>query len=646
MGSAVQGSVVTINRQSFFLTSIVVVFFVSALISLAQLRESINILEARYGTSVWSMFQLRIEMRRYHDALMFFSGEPADLESLQERYEILWSRFPALIEGRDGDLLTEVENVKAFLNSAFDNVKNHEPVVYGDLRANAAQAELLRRSLEPYLYEIEHLALANFHQNNQAFNRGDEEIANLLQKLVFLMLGLIVSGSLLLRMVLKESRRNRHQALHDSLTLMPNRAYLRRELTSYCDRKKPFAMHMLDLNGFKDVNDSLGHHTGDMLLKAVSERLVEQVDHQHNCLTCRLGGDEFAIIQYRARSQADMQPVIKQIIDTLDDEFSVGGHICYIGASIGSVLFPEHGTDAGQLLSRADMAMYRAKDAGPASAFCIYKTQMDQWLKRRQRLTHDLREAIAIDQLHIEYQPIVSLEDGSVRSLEALLRWNHPHLGAVAPPDIIDVAEQYGLGNELGCWIIERVCRQYKAWLTEFAELPPVSINISPSMYRLDLVDIICQLIKQYGLSKGSIWIEVTEDTTMKVIKEAEAVLTELKQHDVSIALDDFGTGLSSLSHLQELNLQALKIDRSFVKDIVSCTTSAALVKNIIGIGHDLGMRVVAEGIEDQQSAALLHSYGCDYGQGYLFSRPLLPELIPGYCKEFGLHPSILTISG
>ena len=174
--------------------------------------------------------------------------------------------------------------------------------------------------------------------------------------------------------------------------------------------------------------------------------------------------------------------------------------------------------------------------------------------------------------------------------------------------------------------------------------MPPVSINISPSMYRLDLVDTITQLIRKYGLSDGNIWIEVTEDTTMKVIKEAEIVLSELKEHGVSIALDDFGTGLSSLSHLQQLNLQALKIDRSFVKDIICCETSAALVKNIIAIGHDLGMRVVAEGIEDSDSAALLARYGCDYGQGYLFSRPLLPAQIPGFCRQHGLHQSVLLM--
>ncbi len=631
-------------KRGVFLALIVLIFFISALVSLVQLRESIQILEARYGTSVWSMFQLRIEMRRFYDALDYYHEDEHDVERIQERYDLLWSRFPVLLEGLDGEHLHNVEQGTLILQNAFSELKKQEAEVFEQLASDPRSAQRVRDAISPHLAAIERLTLENYHLNNEAFNRGDAQIAALQQKLVILILGLIISGSLLLHMVVKENRRNRYQALHDSLTMMPNRAYLRRELTDLCNRRRPFAMHMIDLNGFKDVNDSLGHHTGDLLLKAVAARLVELVDHHHKSLTCRLGGDEFAVLQYGVATEDEMQPVIRQIIDALEDEFLVEGHACYIGASIGSVLYPEHGHDASTLLSRVDMAMYKAKEQGPTSSARLFQLEMDKWQQRRHQLNRDLREAIASGGLHIQYQPIVSLSDGSVRSLEALLRWNHPELGPISPLDIIDVAEQYGVANELGCWIIERVCQQYQQWLESDTDMPPVSINISPSMYRLDLVDTITQLIRKYGLSDGNIWIEVTEDTTMKVIKEAEIVLSELKEHGVSIALDDFGTGLSSLSHLQQLNLQALKIDRSFVKDIICCETSAALVKNIIAIGHDLGMRVVAEGIEDRDSAALLARYGCDYGQGYLFSRPLLPAQIPGFCRQYGLHQSVLLM--
>lgn len=633
------------SKRGFFLAFIVLIFFISALISLVQLRESIQILEARYGTSVWSMFQLRIEMRRFYDALDYYHDDTHGAELIQERYDLLWSRFPVLLEGLDGQHLEDVEQGTRTLEEAFDVLRQQEAAIFYELPADARVADRVRIAIEPHLQDIERLTLENYHLNNEAFNRGDQEIAVLQQKLMFLIIGLIISGSLLLQMVVRENRRNRFQAEHDSLTMMPNRAYLRRELVGLCKNKRMFAMHMIDLNGFKDVNDSLGHHTGDMLLKAVAGRLVELVDSSHHCLTCRLGGDEFAVLQYGVHQQQQLEPVIRQIIDALEDEFLVEGHACYVGASIGSVLYPEHGEDASTLLSRADMAMYKAKEHGPASSAKLFLPEMDKWQQRRHQLNRDLREAIASSSLHIQYQPIVSLADGSVRSLEALLRWNHPQLGAISPLDIIDVAEQYGVANELGCWIIEQVCQHYQQWLQNDDVLPPVSINISPSMYRLDLVDTITQLIRNYGLRDGNIWIEVTEDTTMKVIKEAEIVLRELKQHGVSIALDDFGTGLSSLSHLQQLNLQALKIDRSFVKDINRCKTSAALVKNIIAIGHDLGMRVVAEGIEDADSAALLAGYGCDYGQGYLFSKPVMPKQIPEFCRQHGLHQSVLLMA-
>lgn len=383
------------------------------------------------------------------------------------------------------------------------------------------------------------------------------------------------------------------------------------------------------------MNDTLGHHTGDVLLQAVSARLLEHIDHEHGCITCRLGGDEFAILQPRYRHSKDLQAIGQAIIQALEEEFLVESHPCFIGGSIGSVVYPDHGRDASRLLTHADIAMYKAKESAPESTLMTFDYSMDAQINRRQQLHKDLRDALEHGKLTLEYQPIIGFENNCVEYFEALLRWHHPVYGHIAPPEVIEVAEQYGLAHPLGCWVIEQTCRQIQQWQEQGLQPLPVSVNISPAMYRLDLVATINNALDNCGLRKGLLWIEVTEDTTMHSIKEANEMLPRLQEQGVMIALDDFGTGLSSFSHLQQLSIQTLKIDRSFIKDIVDNPTSSSLVNNIIAIGHDLGMKVVAEGIENQAAADILQQYGCDLGQGYLYSRPLHADLVPDFCHTY-----------
>lgn len=608
--------------RSYWLIIIVLIFFISAMVSLVQLRQSINILDERYGTSVWSLFQLKSEMRRFHDTLSIYSRDTQVIEEVQHRYDILWSRFPVLLQGEDAVQVQKIKGAPELIGTLFTQIKTLEPIIFEELESNPALAKTIQSKLEKHFSALEKLAVANYHFNNDFYNRGDGKVSQLQQQLIFLMIGLIISGSLLMIMLLRENKQNRFQAEHDSLTSMPNRTFLKDELIALCNQNKRFALHMIDLNGFKDVNDTLGHHTGDQLLRGVSNRLFELIDDRHHCLTCRLGGDEFAIIQYPLNQEREIALVGSRIIEALEDEFIIHGHTCHVGASVGTVIYPTHGDDASTLLSRADLAMYSAKEHSPESRHEIFEIQLDEQVNRRQNLQRDLREAIEHNQLHLEYQPIVNLPDNSISYFEALLRWHHPEIGPIPPLEVIEIAEQYGLANQLGHWVIDGACRQLKEWQSLDIPQVPVSINISPSMYRMDLVMGIRETLKHYQLDKGSLSIEITEDTSMKIIKEAGELLPALKRIGVTAALDDFGTGLSSLSHLQQLEVQTLKIDRSFVSDIVENKTSSALIKNIIGIGHDLGMKVVAEGIECPKSAILLASYGCDLGQGYLFSRP------------------------
>ena len=622
------------RHKSILLLPIVLIFFISAIISFVQLRQSLSILEQRYGTSVWSMFQLGVELHRFDDALGIYHSDPAALKQLQQRYDILWSRFPILLEGVDAKHLGKVNGATSLLNNTFNTVKSFESHLFDSPPVTPEQIANMQSVLRPHAEAINKLSLENYHYNNKSFNRDDRKIASLQEQLILLIIGLSISGSILLWMVLRESKLNRYQAEHDSLTQLPNRVYLKKALASHCEQSDSFALHLIDLNGFKDVNDTLGHHIGDILLQSVSNRLIDRIDREYGCITTRLGGDEFAIIQPSTRNEHDLKKVTDQILRLFEDKFHIGEQSCFIGVSIGSAIYPKHATEAGSLLTRADIAMYKAKELSPISGSTLFDFKMDAKIHRRQELHRDLREAIINEKLYLVYQPIVSLEDENVAYFEALLRWNHEIHGPIPPQEIIEIAEHYGLANKLGCWIIDQTCQQIGLWKASGFNSLPVSVNISPSMHRLDLAMIINKSLKSYGLPKGLIWIEVTEDTTMQILKETQEVIPTLNQEGISIALDDFGTGLSSLSHLQQLPVQTLKIDRSFIRHIPTDKVSSRLVKNIIGIGHDLGMKVVAEGIEDLAAARLLASYQCDLGQGYLFSKPLHPNRIPDFCRD------------
>lgn len=636
MAQRLKSIAIEYRQKVFLLISVMMIFFIIGAISLYQLRQSIAILDQNYGTSVFSMFQVKLELRRFYDSLSLYRAAPGPqhFDEVNKRYNLLWSRFPVLMEGEDGKRIRNVENAENTLVKAFETVKSLDDSIVNRLATEPEYSTQIQQTLLPEIDALDGLALQNFYRTNAIINSNDSRVISLQQQLILLMSGIIFIGIMLLLMIIRESRLNRHQAEHDSLTGIPNRAFLKREITRYCEKKKPFALHLIDLNGFKDVNDTLGHHIGDTLLQSVSDRLAQDIDQPYGCLTCRLGGDEFAIIQPAIRSSNSLNIIADKIIQLFEQQFTIDQHTCFIGASIGTVLYPEHGTDVGSLMTRADIAMYKAKEQAVNSRQMLFNFDMDVQINRRQKLHTDLREALEHKKLQLVYQPIVDLKNPRVAGLEALLRWNHETYGAIPPLEIIEIAEKYSLANDLGKWVIAETCRQLQEWRSGGFKPLPVAINISPSMHQLDLAGIINKSLEQYDLPKGLIRIEVTEDTSMRILKETQDMLPGLNRHNISIALDDFGTGLSSLSHLQQFPIQTLKIDRSFISKITADHTSSRLVKNIIGIGHDLGMKVVAEGIEDSTAVELLIAYQCDYGQGYLFSKPLAPQLIPDCCRQ------------
>lgn len=420
-----------------------------------------------------------------------------------------------------------------------------------------------------------------------------------------------------------------HQALHDALTGLPNRSLLldRLQHTIVIAKRKnqPLALLMLDLDRFKEVNDTLGHDTGDRLLMEVGARLLDTL--RETDTIARLGGDEFCILL--PESDFDVaRYVATRILQALERSITVDAHQLLIGVSIGIAIYPEHGDTPQTLLQRADVAMYVAKRTKTGQA--LYSAESDQHSVKRLELTGDLREALARNELELHYQPKIEIATGAVTGVEALLRWNHPRHGRVPPDQIIPLAEQTGLISPLTRWVLDTALQQCAAWKTMGIDIH-VAVNLSAyCLQDSSLADWIKGWFEQHTLTTRHLVLEVTESAMMSDPKKAIQVLTQLDAMGIHLSVDDFGTGFSSLAYLKQLPIGELKIDKSFVLDMLTDDNDAVIVRSTIDLAHNLGMRIVAEGVENQEMLNLLEILGCDSAQGYHISRPM-----PG--KEFNI---------
>ena len=420
-------------------------------------------------------------------------------------------------------------------------------------------------------------------------------------------------------------RQLEHQAAFDTLTGLANRVTLHARLQqSMADARRQgrrVAVMLLDLDRFKLVNDSLGHHSGDHLLSSVARRLQGSV---RECDTvARLGSDEFVVLLKDIRSAAEAAGVAAALLKEVAQPQVLDGCELRPAASIGVSLFPDDAQDMAALLRNADTAMGHAKAAG-GNRFHFFAPEMNQRVAARLALEADLRRALERGELLVHYQPQVSLRGGEVVGAEALVRWRHPRRGMVSPADFIPLAEETGLIDALGEWVLREVCRQQRQWLDQGFKVPPVAVNLSARQFRHpDLVGLVAQALREHALQPELLGLEITESAAMHDVESAIATVTRLRALGVGLSLDDFGTGYSSLSHLKRFPLDHLKIDRSFVSDLATDSDSAAICNAVVGLAHSLGLRVVAEGVETESQMQFLRRQRCDELQGYLFSRPL-----------------------
>ncbi len=419
----------------------------------------------------------------------------------------------------------------------------------------------------------------------------------------------------------------RHQALHDALTGLPNRTLLQdrleQALTARGRDRRPLGLLLLDLDRFKEINDTFGHHYGDLLLRQVGPR-IEGVLRASDTVA-RLGGDEFAVLLPR-NDEAGAVRTARKIGEALDTPFLVEDQSLQLGGSVGIALCPDHGTDARALLRHADVAMYVAKRE--RSGHALYDEERDRHSVDQLALAGALRQAIACDQLLLHYQPKVELAGDCVRAVEALVRWRHPEHGLIPPDRFIPLAEQTGLIAPLTLWVLDTALRQSRRWRDVGLRLD-VAVNLSMwNLHDPGLVDALTRMLSSYAVAPASVRLELTESTVMEDAERSRDVLTRLAALGVRISIDDFGTGYSSLAYLKRLPVDELKIDKSFVKGMADDENDRAIVASTINLAHSLGLRVVAEGVEDKPAWDTLARMGCDVAQGYYLSRPLpAPEL-------------------
>ncbi|KTS94088.1 putative bifunctional diguanylate cyclase/phosphodiesterase [Pseudomonas parafulva] len=420
-------------------------------------------------------------------------------------------------------------------------------------------------------------------------------------------------------------------ALHDTLTGLPNRSLLadRIELAiaKVAEQGGCFALMFIDLDGFKPVNDAFGHHAGDLLLKAVATRLRGHL-HSQDTLA-RIGGDEFVLLVELQDLSDAMNVAIKQV-NLVSRPFKVAEHDLQLSASLGIVLYPGNGQDQHELLRNADAAMYHAKRIGK-NGYSFFDASMNSNARQQLQLVQDLRLAVAAGQFRLHYQPKFDAKQCQPIGAEALLRWEHPQHGLLAPDRFISLAEKTGLIISIGDWVLDEACRQMRLWLDEGIEGWRIAVNLSAIQFcHAGLLDSVARALERHALPANCLTLEITETTAMSDVEVSLTVLQQLSDMGVDLSIDDFGTGYSSLMYLKRLPANELKIDRGFVRELEDEGEDAAIVSAIVALGRALGLRIVAEGVETSSQQAFLTRLGCDALQGYLLGRPVPAEQLLG----------------
>jgi diguanylate cyclase (GGDEF)-like protein/PAS domain S-box-containing protein len=606
--------------------------------------------DALYGTS--SSVLILLIVARQLLTLLENRQLTADLEErVAKRTAALYAseqRFRALVQQSsesvavvdpDSTVRYQSESIERIFGFPAELLVGHRLVQMVGHRAGTAISDAIETVLrEPYASTV--IDVMFRHQHTRQLRHSEMTLTNL-------MADPSVNGIVLNTRDVNDAKELQqqlvHEAYHDALTLLASRALFRERLEealTSCRRTEDVAVLLLDLDGFKEVNDSLGHAAGDQLLVQVAHRLRDSV--RVNDTVARFGGDEFAVLVESIVADADAATVAQRIVAALGEPFLIDGRELYVGASIGLASAGDAG-DVEQLMRNADLAMYEAKGGGGAG-FASYDPQMHNALVQRLEIEADLRVALERGELALHYQPTVHLVTGEITGFEALVRWHHPTRGMVVPLEFIGIAETTGLIVPLGRWVLAEACRQAVAWGAGATRRLKMAVNVSVRQFdQCDLAAMVAEVLAETGMPADQLCLEMTESVLLTDTDENLTQLLRLKALGVTLAMDDFGTGYSSLAYLRRFPMDTLKIDRSFVERLGGDTEDLALVRTIVRLGQSLGMATVAEGIEEEVQLTALREMGCDYAQGYLLSRPV-PAAEAGRLLRDGLPAIALPV--
>ncbi|UTV31031.1 putative bifunctional diguanylate cyclase/phosphodiesterase [Photobacterium atrarenae] len=611
------------NRFKLPIAAVVVLVFAAiSTISAKRHHQVTSLISVSLKSVGWASSELEIETLKFMQALRRATLNNIDDDELWLRFDILWSRLDVLSTGEETRPFRSQPDALLLLGDLKQFLSRIEPLLAQNSRSEAVMNATLEE-LERLYARVRTFNVKSF-SGDRAW--GSLQRLSLLQyESNFYLMGLLLSGGILIFLLYRANAENKRQARRDSLTGLANRYAFQNalaEATHRARRKKTrYAVYILDLDNFKDVNDALGHPIGDTLLRELARQLQQMLPSK--MVLARLGGDEFGIIQHDIQSSQTGLELSQRICEQVSHGIKIQGHQLFPSMSIGLSIYPDHGQDPNTLTKHADTAMYQAKSRG-RNTYQMFHQSMNDKAERFRILTNDLHQALADNQMTLAYQPIVCLQDRRVILVEALLRWQHDVYGAIPPPDIVTIAENSGQAERLNEWVLQTACRQTMAWRRTGLTEIQISVNISPAMHtRYNLETMVSNVLVQTGLPANKLILEITEDTTMQAVENSLQRLQNLHALGVELALDDFGTGYSSLSQLTLMPFQKLKIDKVFIQQLTPTSKKMSVLKAILTLSQDLGLKVVTEGIETEAQYELMRDAGCQYGQGYLFSKPV-----------------------
>ncbi len=632
------------------LLGIAVILFAASLFAIERRLQILTRTVDFGGTEAsWSSFQARFELERLLHELDRALSPASDLDpaALRTRFDVFWSRVEALRTGDDAAAFRTLPGAPELVESLGRTLRRHEDAVDRPLDREALAS--LRSELATDAPGLQQLVLGVLQSSAAAHSLLQQNLRELRPIGWASLVGLLGSGAIVMGLLYREARRTRrllarteesrarieHLAHHDALTGLPNRRLfedrLIQALAVAARARRRVALLYLDLDGFKEINDSLGHRAGDELLRTVAERLAGSI--RGGDTIARLGGDEFAVIQIELRSAPDAAALADRLMVAAARPVRIAQQEVVVGTSVGIAIFPEDGGTADELCANADVALYSAKSAGRAR-MAYYRPELTTEARTRGRLRRDLARGIDGGELELHYQPKVAASDGSVTGLEALLRWRHPERGVLGPGAFLPMAEETGLIEPLGSWVLQDAVTQIGRWRAGGITPPRVAVNLSASQLRRGgVARRMAELIESIDIPPGLIELELTEHVLLDDDPRVHRELDDLRRLGVAIALDDFGTGYSSLSYLHRLHLRTVKIDRSLVGQFGD-RRAETICEHVVRLAHDLGLVVVAEGVETWRHVEIARAIGFDELQGYWFAKPAPVEEITGRLRE------------